>query len=94
MAVLIGLWPWWSPSPSGVAPSPPPKKQTITQRDAWARRPEMESALMVAKGPAMARSGAASAKARKMTSITRRMVSVYPATGRVIRRRGSNRPEW
>src|SRR5215510_7718428 len=81
VAVEIGLLPWLSPSVSG----PPPKKQNITQRRPWVRQPASESALMVANGLPLARSGAALAKAPKITSITRRIVSVYPPTGRGAR---------
>src|SRR5258708_40020843 len=54
----------------------------MTQRRPWARQPASDSALMVANGLPLARSGAALAKAPKITSMTRRMVSVYPPTGR------------
>ena len=47
VAVEIGLLPWLRPSPSGLPPSPPPKKQNITQRRPCARQPASESALMV-----------------------------------------------
>ena len=76
VAVEIGLLPWLSPSPSGLPPSPPPKKQNITQRRPCSRQPASESALMVANGLPLARSGAALANAPKIMSITRRMVSV------------------
>ena len=76
VAVEIGLLPWLRPSLSGLPPSPPPKKQNITQRRPCSRQPASDSALMVANGLPLARSGAALAKAPKITSITRRMVSV------------------
>ena len=76
VAVEIGLLPWLSPSPSGLPPSPPPKKQNITQRRPCWRQPASESALMVANGLPLARSGAALANAPKIMSITRRIVSV------------------
>src|SRR5678816_3858461 len=58
VAVEIGLLPWLSPSVSGLPPSPPPKKQNITQRLPCSRHPASESALMVANGLPLARSGA------------------------------------
>ena len=63
VAVEIGALPWLSPSPSGLPPSPPPKNENITQRRPCWRQPAKDSALMVANGLPLARSGAACANA-------------------------------
>src|SRR5215469_5555276 len=57
VAVEIGLLAWLSPSDCGLPPSPPPKNENITQRPPSGRWPAIESALMVPKGPAVARAG-------------------------------------
>ena len=47
VAVEIGALPWFSPSPSGWPPWPPPKNENSTQRAPFARCPAIESALIV-----------------------------------------------
>ena len=76
IAVDSGALAWLSPSPSGLPPSPPPKKVNITQRSPSGCSPASESALMVPYEQPIARSGAASATAPKITSMIRRIVSV------------------
>ncbi len=58
VAVEIGALPWFSPSPFGCPPWPPPKNENITQRCPAARCPAMESALMVPYAQPFERSGA------------------------------------
>ena len=72
----MGALPWLSPSPSGLPPSPPPKKVNRMNFEPLSRLPDIRSALTVAKQAAFARSGAALASAPKMTSMVRMMFSV------------------